>query len=143
MRYVTWLQKDATPEKEIKRADLFINLAGVSINDGRWTKKHRKAIYHSRIRATEELIRMMAALNEKPKLLLNASAIGVYPPSSTVIYDEHSIAQSRLGLDISVMHVSMSTYGLTNRIILFVIFKLYFRNWTKKTLQAGTTLFVF
>jgi NAD dependent epimerase/dehydratase family enzyme len=48
VRYIKWLEKGIFPEKEIERADVVINLAGTSINDGRWTAKHKKQIYESR-----------------------------------------------------------------------------------------------
>src|SRR3954462_13379723 len=57
--YVKWLTEGTRPEEEIKSADGFINLAGVSINQGRWDKRHRKQIYNSRMKATEELIRII------------------------------------------------------------------------------------
>ena len=42
IKYVKWLEEGAAPENEIGSADGFINLAGVSINDGRWTLEHQK-----------------------------------------------------------------------------------------------------
>ena len=56
VQYVRWLEKGASPEKEIGNADAFINLAGVSINDGRWSESHQKQIYESRMTATDELL---------------------------------------------------------------------------------------
>lgn len=88
--YVRWLQHGACPEKEINGADGFINLAGVSINDGRWNETHQKQIYESRMTATEELLRIITVLPVKPKVLVNASAIGVYPASNHAIYTEDS-----------------------------------------------------
>ncbi|MDF2902993.1 MAG: dependent epimerase family protein [Bacillus sp. (in: firmicutes)] len=88
--YVKWLGEGANPENEIGSADVFINLAGVSINDGRWTKKHQKQIYESRMTATDELLRIIAALSEKPSVLINASAIGIYPASVEAVYTEDS-----------------------------------------------------
>lgn len=97
--YIKWLIDGAKPEKEIKSIDAIINLAGVSINDGRWTEKHQKQIYESRMTATDELLRIIAAMLEKPSVLINASAIGIYPPSETNIYTENSkeIANDFLG----------------------------------------------
>ncbi|MCM3567638.1 TIGR01777 family oxidoreductase [Neobacillus mesonae] len=89
--YVKWLKEGTSPEMEIKHADVFINLAGVSINDGRWTKNHQKEIYDSRMQATEELVRIIKALPEKPSVLINASAIGIYPASNKAIYTEDSL----------------------------------------------------
>jgi len=89
--YVKWLQKDMFPEKVIGHADVFINLAGVSINEGRWTAEHQKQIFESRMTATDELLRIIKALPVKPSVLVNASAIGIYPVSETEVYTEQSI----------------------------------------------------
>jgi uncharacterized protein len=90
IKYVKWLQEGAAPEKEIGKADAFINLAGVSINEGRWTQKHQKQIYESRMTATDEILRIIRSLPEKPTVLVNASAIGIYPPSLHAVYTESS-----------------------------------------------------
>lgn len=90
LNYIQWLREDAKPEDEIGYADVFINLAGVSINHGRWTQKHQKQIYDSRMDATDELLRMINAMTKKPKILVNASAIGIYPASESARYTETS-----------------------------------------------------
>lgn len=90
IQYVTWLTDGSSPESEIGSADAFINLAGVSINEGRWTEEHQKQIYDSRMLATDECLRLISKLAVKPSVFLNASAIGIYPPSETVIYTEQS-----------------------------------------------------
>lgn len=103
VKYVLWLQDGASPENEIGEADVFINLAGVSINDGRWTEAHQKRIYESRMEATDELIRIIGELDEKPSVFINASAIGIYPASETAIYTEDSpeVATDFLGKTVS------------------------------------------
>lgn len=88
--FVKWLSEGAKPEKEIGHADAVINLAGVSINDGRWTEQHQQQIYESRMTATDELLRIMMALEKKPSVLVNASAIGIYPASEDAVYTEVS-----------------------------------------------------
>jgi uncharacterized protein len=90
IEYVHWLSEGSSPEKEIGSADAFINLAGVSINNGRWGKSHQKQIYESRMAATEELLRIISSLPEKPSVLINASAIGIYPASIKTVYTEDS-----------------------------------------------------
>jgi uncharacterized protein (TIGR01777 family) len=90
VQYVRWLEKGASPEKEIRNADAFINLAGVSINDGRWSENHQKQIYESRMTATDELLRIISSLPVKPSVLVNASAIGIYPASAKTVYTEDS-----------------------------------------------------
>ncbi|MEW9052351.1 MAG: TIGR01777 family oxidoreductase [Neobacillus sp.] len=89
--YVRWLEQNLAPEKEIIHADAVINLAGVSINDGRWTNNHQKQIYESRMTATDELVRIIEAFKEKPSVLINASAIGIYPASLEATYTEASV----------------------------------------------------
>lgn len=90
IKYVKWLQEGTFPENEIISADAFVNLAGVSINEGRWTTKHREQIYASRMEATDELLRIISALQTKPAVLVNASAIGIYRASEDNIYTEES-----------------------------------------------------
>lgn len=89
--YVKWLEEGTTSESQIGNADVFINLAGVSINDGRWDLNHQKQIYDSRMRATDELLKIISTLPQKPSALINASAIGIYPSSLDAVYTEESI----------------------------------------------------
>ena len=90
LSFVKWLQAGSSPEKDIGFADVFINLAGESINDGRWTATHKKQIYESRMTATDELLRIISELPKKPSVLVNASAIGIYPASESAVYTEKS-----------------------------------------------------
>lgn len=91
IKYVTWLTEGTCPEKEIGDVDAFINLAGVSINEGRWTEEHQQRIYESRMEATDELLRIITSLPKKPFIFINASAIGIYPSSLETIYTEESL----------------------------------------------------
>jgi uncharacterized protein len=89
--YVEWLHEGLVPEEAIGYADAFINLAGVSINDGRWSDIHQRQIYESRMTATDELLRIIRALPETPSVLINASAIGIYPADDHKLYSEQSV----------------------------------------------------
>lgn len=88
--YVQWLTENANPEKQLEGVDAFVNLAGESINNGRWTETQKQKIYGSRIQTTDELLRIFNALTVKPKVLVNASAIGIYPASTSARYTEKS-----------------------------------------------------
>lgn len=90
MTFVKWLGEDDAPEKELDSIDAWVNLAGKSINDGRWSETHKKEVVDSRMLATEELIRIIKAVSYKPTVLVNASAIGIYPASTTASYTETS-----------------------------------------------------
>lgn len=103
IRYVSWLNGEQ-PEDELEGVDAFINLAGVSLNDGRWTDERKKAIFESRMDATDEVIRIIGALEKKPRVLVNASAVGIYPTSTTAIYTEQSTEVARDFLGTTVVN---------------------------------------
>ncbi|MBT2584068.1 TIGR01777 family oxidoreductase [Planococcus sp. ISL-109] len=86
--YVQWLTEGAKPESQLEGIDAIVNLAGTSINDGMWTDKQKKKIYDSRVSATKEVLRIITALENKPEVLVNASAIGIYPASEHKTYTE-------------------------------------------------------
>lgn len=88
--YVQWLSENANPEKQLEGIDAFVNLAGESINNGRWTEVQKQKIYDSRMQTTDELLRILDLLTVKPKVLVNASAIGIYPASTSTRYTEKS-----------------------------------------------------
>lgn len=88
IQYVQWLSSGANPEQQLGTVDAFVNLAGVSLNEGNWNTERKKAILDSRLSATSEIIRIIEALDIKPKVLVNASAVGIYPISNTAMYTE-------------------------------------------------------
>ncbi|WP_409253166.1 TIGR01777 family oxidoreductase [Bacillus sp. SCS-153A] len=92
--YIKWLSQGAYPEKELEGSDIFINLAGESINSGRWTEERKSRILKSRIDATREMIRILESLDQKPSVFINASAIGIYEASETKTHTENSMDTS-------------------------------------------------
>ncbi|MEG0386531.1 MAG: NAD-dependent epimerase/dehydratase family protein, partial [Solibacillus sp.] len=90
IQFVNWLTTSANPESALEGIDAFVNLSGVSLNDGRWTEKQKKSIYQSRIESTDEVLRILNALENKPSVYINASAVGIYPISTTSVYTENS-----------------------------------------------------
>jgi len=88
IQYVQWLNDGATPEHHVENTDAFVNLAGVSLNEGRWTDEQKQKILSSRLESTGEIIRIIKNVKHKPKVLINASAVGIYPVSETAVYTE-------------------------------------------------------
>ncbi|WP_342587638.1 TIGR01777 family oxidoreductase [Alteribacter populi] len=88
--FVEWLKEGSTPEKELARIDAFVNLAGESLNSGRWTEKRKRRILKSRIDATKEAIAILHKLDQKPEILINASAIGYYGTSFKQTFTEQN-----------------------------------------------------
>ncbi len=76
--------------KALSNADGVINLAGEAIADKKWSKSQCKKIEESRTTTTQALIDAMKALKKPPKVLINASAIGVYGTSNTELFNEKS-----------------------------------------------------
>ncbi|MCM3601965.1 TIGR01777 family oxidoreductase [Robertmurraya korlensis] len=86
--YVKWLSKESDPAGEIEAVDVIINLAGESINGGRWSDERKAQIVNSRINATNEVVSIIKRLKNKPKLLINASGIGFYGTSTVDTFTE-------------------------------------------------------
>lgn len=59
-------------------ADAVINLSGESIADGRWTPARKLQLIKSRIDSTRAVVAAIASAAKKPKVLVNASAVGYY-----------------------------------------------------------------
>lgn len=58
--------------------DAIVHLAGENIGAGRWTAERKRSILDSRVRGTDLLARAAARLPRPPRVLVAASAVGVY-----------------------------------------------------------------
>lgn len=92
IHYLPWLQPQQYPEQQLPAIDVVFNLAGESLNSGRWTAKRKQRMLNSRITTTQEIIRIIAALDNRPQVLINASAVGYYGMSETDTFTEQSIS---------------------------------------------------
>ena len=70
--------------------DAIINLNGLDISRGRWTRKRKRQIIDSRTFPTRLLVEKMCALKDKPKVFLSSSAIGFYGDRDHEILSESS-----------------------------------------------------
>lgn len=88
LSYVTWseLEKDVSP---LKGTNAFVNLAGATLNT-RWSEHNKRRILESRLTATKTIARFARALPQQPKIILQASAVGIYDTSLTKEFDESS-----------------------------------------------------
>jgi uncharacterized protein len=74
----------------ILRADVIINLAGSPIFK-RWTRKNKKIILESRLKSTQRIVTILNNLqNSSQKLLISASATGIYPDDKFQQFHEYS-----------------------------------------------------
>lgn len=64
-----------------------INLAGESIF-GKWTEQKKEDILNSRLKVTEKVIQLISKMDSMPDVFVNASAVGFYGMSNSVIFTE-------------------------------------------------------
>src|SRR6266403_5630381 len=64
--------------EKIEGADAVVNLAGASIAGERWSQERKAVLRSSRVHITRELVCALEKLEDGPKTLISASAIGYY-----------------------------------------------------------------
>ena len=67
-------------------------MAGENIADGRWSKTKKNRILNSRVKGTKLLAEYFANSNQKPRVIISASAVGFYGDRGIEIVDEDSKA---------------------------------------------------
>lgn len=70
--------------------DVIINLAGISVADGRWTKTRKRSILQSRLDATNTLTAALSTTQHGVSSLISASAVGYYGSCGDQVLTEDS-----------------------------------------------------
>lgn len=78
-------------------ATAVVHLAGAGVADERWTDARKKALVESRVDFTKQLVDALSRLPDKPKVLVSASAIGVYGDRGDEVLTEASAPGGREG----------------------------------------------
>ncbi len=79
VRYAAWTPgKDGPWTRELDGAFAVVHLAGAGIMDARWTPERKREIKESRVVSTELLAEAMARAEEKPRVFVSGSAVGIY-----------------------------------------------------------------
>ncbi|MFF4499382.1 TIGR01777 family oxidoreductase [Streptomyces sp. NPDC001401] len=68
--------------------DAVVNFAGAGVGDRRWTDAYKTRIRCSRVLGTAALAEAIAALDEKPRVFVNGSAMGYYGETGDRAVDE-------------------------------------------------------
>lgn len=81
------------PEQPLSPAKLegvvaAVNLSGAGVGDKRWSESYKRTLVDSRVNPTHTLATALAALDPKPKVLLQGSAIGYYGDHGDTPVDE-------------------------------------------------------
>ncbi|AFY74549.1 TIGR01777 family protein [Synechococcus sp. PCC 7502] len=77
--------------KVLAGADAVINLAGTPIFGEPWTPKRKQEIIQTRQLSTRVIVTAINSLSNKPKVLINGSAIGFYGTDLSKSFDEYSL----------------------------------------------------
>lgn len=88
------------PAAAFENVDAVVNLEGEKINQ-RWTDDAKRRIMESRRTGTRNLVAAIAALERKPRVLVNQAAIGFYGDRGEAIVDES--AEPGEGFDAEVV----------------------------------------
>ncbi|MBW7455046.1 TIGR01777 family oxidoreductase [Paenibacillus sepulcri] len=88
LKQITWEDLAKSPEI-LEGIDAIVNLAGESINQ-KWTESAKVRILQSRLDAAEQIEKLVASLQQKPDVVVNASGISIYGTSTDKIFDEES-----------------------------------------------------
>jgi hypothetical protein len=82
------------PAEACRAADAVVNLCGASITQSRWTSKRRNELRASRIDSTQTLAKVFPGPGsdptQTPRILINASAIGIYGDRGNLELNESS-----------------------------------------------------
>jgi uncharacterized protein (TIGR01777 family) len=89
--YIEWDAKNPNGWTDyLDGAYAIVNLAGENISAGRWTKKRKQTILQSRLNAGKAVVEAVKRVKRKPKVLVQASAIGYYGSREDEILEESS-----------------------------------------------------
>ena len=91
LEIVAYTPKESGPwQQSVAGCDAVVNLAGAPLAEERWTPERKREIMDSRKVGTEKIVEAIGAAEPKPKVLINASAVGYYGTSETATFDEES-----------------------------------------------------
>jgi uncharacterized protein (TIGR01777 family) len=79
------------PAEAFRGVDTVFHLAGESVAAGRWSATRKQRIRDSRVLGTRHLVAALAALKERPAVLVSASAIGYYGDRGDEALDEDAL----------------------------------------------------
>ncbi len=75
-------------QDSVSGCDAVIHLAGAGVADRRWNTAYKKLLLDSRIDSTHQVVQAIEAAADRPKVLVNASAVGYYGDTADRATDE-------------------------------------------------------
>ncbi len=84
------LKKGTIDLKAIEQADYVVHLAGANVAGQRWSTSYKKTIIDSRVKSAELLQKAIQQVDNKPKGVIAASAVGYYGDRGKELLTEES-----------------------------------------------------
>jgi uncharacterized protein (TIGR01777 family) len=81
---------DTADLARLEGCDFAVHLAGANLSTHRWTSSYKKTILDSRMDASHALLEILSRLKARPRVLVCASAIGIYGDRGDEILTETS-----------------------------------------------------
>jgi len=106
--------------RHIVDAEAVVNLAGESLGTKRWTKSRKQALISSRIDPTRAIVNAMKTATPRPRVLVNASAVGYYGPveESDVTEDHPAGDDFASRLCVEWEHAALEAKAFAVRVVL-------------------------
>jgi len=71
-------ERGPPPAEAVEGVEVVFHLAGDPVAEGRWTAEKKRRIRDSRVLGTRNLVAALSAAKARPKVLVSASAVGLY-----------------------------------------------------------------
>ena len=88
---IVWQPESSAPFPDaaaLEGLDAAIHLSGANVSTHRWTRAYKQEIVSSRTVTTGALARALEGLRQPPRVLISASAIGIYGDRGDKVLDE-------------------------------------------------------
>lgn len=95
-------ESGAIEQEELEGADAVVHLAGEGIASARWSEDVKRRIKESRIKGTALICETIQKLANPPKVLVSASAVGIYGDGGRRVFTEDSPPGSGFLPDLAV-----------------------------------------
>ncbi len=112
------LSENEFNKQKIEGTDVVVNLAGASVSR-RWTPEWKKEIYNSRINITRKIAEGIISADNKPSLLISASAVGIYDSIHTHSESSSLFAETYLAKVCRDWEGEASKAGKSTRVVIF------------------------